>query len=111
VQGSSQEDRELLDAQALVVHLVPAASVFEFLDERRGSVLPDEAFSNLFPSRTGRPSIPPDVTGSVLVLPVSDRETVEALPRWCIGGVDWPSPIVRIGSGRRSSRSSRRAVC
>ena len=83
MQGSSREDRELLDAQALVGHLVPAASVFEFLAERRGSVFPDEAFSDLFPSRTGRPSIPSDVVGSVLVLQVlqdlSDRETVEAL--------------------------------
>jgi hypothetical protein len=83
VQGSSREDRELLDAQALVGHLVPAASVFGFLAEHRGSVFPDEAFSDLFPSRTGRPSIPSDVVGSVLVLQVlqdlSDRETVEAL--------------------------------
>ena len=83
MQGSSREDRELLDAQALVGHLVPAASVFGFLAEHRGSVFPDEAFSDLFPSRIGRPSIPSDVVGSVLVLQVlqdlSDRETVEAL--------------------------------
>ena len=83
MQGSSREDRELLDAQALVGHLVPAGSVFGFLAKHRGEVFPDEAFADLFPSRTGRPSIPSDVIGSVLVLQVlqdySDRETVEAL--------------------------------
>lgn len=40
-------------------------------------------FADLFASRTGRPSIPSDVIGSVLVLQTlldySDRETVEAL--------------------------------
>src|SRR3954471_19944262 len=83
VQGSSGEDRELLDAQALVGHLVPRRSVFGFLAEHRRAVFPDEAFADLFSSCTGRPSIPSDVIGSVLVLQTlldcSDRETVEAL--------------------------------
>lgn len=83
MQGWSREDRELLDAQALVGHLVPSGSVFGFLAAHRGEVFPDEAFADLFPSRTGRPSIPSDVIGSVLVLQTlldcSDRETVEAL--------------------------------
>ena len=83
MQGLSRDDRELLDAQALVGHLVPAGSVFGFLAEHRHEVFGDELFADLFPSRTGRPSIPSDVIGSVLVLQVlhdySDRETVEAL--------------------------------
>jgi len=83
VQGWSREDRELLDAQALVGHLVAAGSVFAFLAEHRGELFPGEAFADLFASGTGRPSIPADVIGSVLVLQVlhdlSDRETVEAL--------------------------------
>jgi Transposase domain (DUF772)/Transposase DDE domain len=83
VQGWSRGDRELLDAQALVGRLVPRCSVFGFLAEHRREVFPDEAFADLFPSRTGRPSIPSDVIGSVLVLQTlldcSDRETVEAL--------------------------------
>jgi Transposase domain (DUF772) len=83
VLGASCGDRELLDAQALVGHLVSAGSVFAFLAEHRAELFPDEVFADLFPSRTGRPSIPSDVIGSVLVLQVlldySDRETVEAL--------------------------------
>jgi hypothetical protein len=35
VQGSSDRNRELLDAAALVGHLVPAASVYAFLGEHR----------------------------------------------------------------------------
>jgi hypothetical protein len=46
VQGWSREDRELLDAQALVGHLVPAGSVFAFLAEHRGELFPDEAFAD-----------------------------------------------------------------
>ena len=35
MQGSSGSDRELLDAAALVGHLVPAGSVYGFLAEHR----------------------------------------------------------------------------
>jgi hypothetical protein len=35
VQGKSRPDRVLLDAQALVGHLVPAGSVYAFLAEHR----------------------------------------------------------------------------
>jgi hypothetical protein len=83
VQGSSRVDRELLDAAALVGHLVPAGSVFAFLAEHRRRVFPDELFADLFKSATGRPSIPADVIASVLVLQhlhdTSDRETAEAV--------------------------------
>jgi hypothetical protein len=83
VQGESRIDRELLDAQALVGHLVPAGSVFAFLAEHRRVVFPDSLFSDLFGSSTGRPSIPADVIASVLVLQtlhdLSDRETVDAV--------------------------------
>jgi hypothetical protein len=83
VQGQSRVDRELLDAAALVGHLVPAGSVFAFLAEHRRRVFPDGLFADLFPSSTGRPSIPADVIASVLVLQtlhhLSDREAIEAL--------------------------------
>ena len=72
-----------MDAKALVGHLVSAGSVFAFLAERRGEVFPPELFADLFPSRTGRPSLPSDVAASVLVLQtlhdLSDREAVQAV--------------------------------
>ena len=61
-------DRELLDAESLVRHLVPAGSVFAFLADHRRELFPDGMFADLFPSATGRPSVPADVIASVIVL-------------------------------------------
>lgn len=73
----------MLDSSALVGHLVPAGSVYAFLAEHRRRVFPDEMFADLFPSGRGRPSVPGDVIGAVLVLQAlegrSDREAAEAL--------------------------------
>ena len=55
VQGSSDSRRELLDAQALVGHLVPAGSVYASLAEHRQRLFPDELFADLFASGRGAP--------------------------------------------------------
>lgn len=82
MQGVELGDRELLDAQALVGHLVPEGSMFEFLAGHRQDVFPDGEFEDLFRSSRGRPSIPASVMASILVLQTlhdySDRETAEA---------------------------------
>jgi transposase len=76
-------ERELLDAEAMVGQLVLPGSVFAFLAEHRRELFPDSFVSDLFPSSTGRPSLPADLVGSVLVLKelydLSDRQTAEAL--------------------------------
>ena len=89
MQGQSRMDRELLDAAAVAGDLVPAGSVFAFLAEHRAELFPDSFIADLFPSRTGRPSLPADLVGSVLVLKelydLSDTQTAEALAfdiRW-----------------------------
>ena len=83
VQGITRSDRELLDAQALVGELVPAGSVFAFLAEHRQELFSDSFIADLFSSSTGRPSLPADLIGSVLVLKelydLSDPQTAEAL--------------------------------
>lgn len=83
VQGIARVDRELLDAQALVGHLVRPGSVYAFLAEHRGEVFPDGMFADLFTSGRGRPGVPGEVIASVLVLQAlegcSDREAAEAL--------------------------------
>ena len=83
VQGITRSDRELLDAQALVGALVPAGSVFAFLAEHRQELFSDSFIADLFSSSTGRPSLPADLIGSVLVLKelhdLSDPQTAEAL--------------------------------
>ncbi len=82
-------DRELFDAGEIVGDLVPAGSVFAFLAEHRGALFDDGFIADLFGSRTGRPSLPADLVGSVLVLQglydLSDGQTAEALKfdiRW-----------------------------
>jgi len=89
MQGKSRMDRELLDAGEMAGHLVPPGSVFAFLAEHRRELFPDSFTTDLFPSRTGRPSLPADLVGSVLVLKelfdLSDPQTAEALKfdiRW-----------------------------
>jgi hypothetical protein len=83
MQGSSESDRELLDAGALCGHLVAPSSVYGFLARHRQRIFPDELFADLFPSGRGRPCVPADVVASVLVLQqlegLSDRQAVEAL--------------------------------
>jgi Transposase DDE domain/Transposase domain (DUF772) len=72
-----------LDAQALVGELVPSGSVFAFLAEHRHELFPDSFISDLFSSSTGRPSLPADLIGSVLVLKelfdLSDPQTADAV--------------------------------
>ena len=89
MQGRTQMDRELLDAEAMAGHLVPPDSVFAFLAEHRTELFPDSFTADLFPSRTGRPSLPAGLVGAVLVLKelhdLSDPQTADALKydiRW-----------------------------
>jgi hypothetical protein len=89
MQGRSRQDRELWDAGELAGHLVPEGSVFAFLAEHRRELFPGSFIADLFTSRTGRPSLPADLVGSVLVLQVlydlSDGQAADALKfdiRW-----------------------------
>ena len=52
VQGRSDSQRELLDAESVAGHLLKAGSVFGFLGAHRRELFPDEMFADLFP--TGR---------------------------------------------------------
>ena len=115
-------DRELWDAGEIAGGLVPAGSVFAFLAGHRTELFPDEFTADLFPSRTGRPSLPADLVGSVLVLKelydLSDTQTADALAfdiRWKVAcgrsltqaGFD-PSTLVywrkRIAASKRPDR-------
>ena len=82
MQGVERVDRELLDAGALVGHLVAEDGMFSFLAAHRQELFGPEEFEDLFPSGRGRPSIPASVMASILVLQtlhdLSDRETAEA---------------------------------
>jgi Transposase DDE domain/Transposase domain (DUF772) len=91
MQGISRTDHDFWDAGDVAGHLLPPGSVFAFLAEHRQELFPDSFTADLFPSRTGRPSLPADLVGSVLVLKelhdLSDPQTADALKydlRWKI---------------------------
>ena len=48
MQGFERMDRELLDAEMLAGHLVPAGSMFAFLAAHRAVVFPDADYADLF---------------------------------------------------------------
>ncbi|MEU6381846.1 zinc-binding dehydrogenase [Streptomyces sp. NPDC046909] len=63
--------------------LIPAGSVFAFLAEHREALFPAEFFADMYPSANGRPSLPPQVLATTVVLQsltgLSDFETVQEL--------------------------------
>jgi len=83
VQGHSDDQRELLDAESVAGHLLKPGSVFGFLAAHRRELFPEEMFADLFPTRRGRPSVPAEVMASVITLQalhgLSDNETVDAV--------------------------------
>ncbi|MFL6081979.1 MAG: IS1182 family transposase [Mycobacterium sp.] len=89
MQGRSDSQRELLDAESVAGHLLKSDSVFGFLAAHRAELFPDEMFADLFPTGRGRPSVPADVMACVITLQalhgLSDSETVDAVTfdlRW-----------------------------
>ena len=89
MQGKARVDRDLWDAGDVTGSLVPAGSVFALLAEHRRELFPGSFTADLFPSDTGRPSLPADLVGCVLVLKelyaLSDTQAAEALKsdiRW-----------------------------
>jgi IS5 family transposase len=89
MQGRSDDQRELLDAESVAGHLLKSDSVFAFLAAHRRELFPEAMFADLFPSRRGRPSVPAEVMASVITLQalhgLSDNETVDAVTfdlRW-----------------------------
>src|SRR4051794_35697148 len=108
-----------MDAESSLGGLLPQGSGYAFLAEHRRRLFPDVMFADLFPSALGRPSVPADVVGVVLVLQAlegrSDREAAEALSfdlRWK-GACGWPvaaagfHPTVLTYWRRRLARSGR----
>ncbi|MEN8650304.1 IS1182 family transposase [Streptomyces sp. 21So2-11] len=63
--------------------LIPAGSVYAFLAEYREALFPAEFFADMYPSANGRPSLPPQVLASTVVLQsltgLSDFESVQEL--------------------------------
>jgi hypothetical protein len=71
------------DVWATCRELIPAGSVFAFLAEHREALFPAGMFADMYPSRNGRPSMPPQILAAAVVLQalngLSDIETVQEL--------------------------------
>ena len=67
--------------RAFCAKLLKPGSVYEFLANHRRELFADALFSDLYPSNTGRPSIPASRVASIMVLQIleglSDREAME----------------------------------
>ena len=65
--------------------LIPAGSVFAFLAGHREALFPAAMFADMYPSPNGRPSLPPQVLATVVVLQalqgLPDFETVQQARR------------------------------
>ncbi|WP_184948881.1 IS1182 family transposase [Planomonospora venezuelensis] len=63
--------------------LIPPGSVFAFLAEHREALFPAAMFTDMYPSPNGRPSMPPQILATALLLQtlhgVSDIEAVQEL--------------------------------
>jgi Transposase domain (DUF772) len=71
------------DVWATCRELIPAGSVFAFLAEHRQTLFPSAMFTDMYPSPNGRPSMPPRVLATAVVLQrlygLSDFEAVQEL--------------------------------
>ncbi|WP_084315930.1 IS1182 family transposase [Actinospica robiniae] len=71
------------DVWATCRELIPAGSVFAFLAEHREALFPAEMFADMYPSRNGRPSMPPAILAAAVTLQAlnghSDFDTVQEL--------------------------------
>lgn len=80
MQGAEKQDELLFDLPITTLELPPG--IFRFLATHRQELFPDSAFSDLFPSRRGRPSLPASSIICALILQnlhgLSDSETAEA---------------------------------
>src|SRR2546423_13740602 len=102
VQGRSDDQRELLDAESVAGHLLKSDSVFAFLAAHRGELFPEEMFADLFPSRRGRARVPAEGMASGVTLQalhgLSGKETVGAGTfdlRWeAARGLPVPAPAL-----------------
>jgi IS5 family transposase len=68
MQGERSGELAGPDVWATCRELIPAGSVFAFLAEHRDGLFPAGMFADMYPSPNGRPSMPPQVLATVVVL-------------------------------------------
>lgn len=75
--GSRGPQRGLLEADNLYADFVGRDSFYGFLASQRGVLFRDEDFAKLYCAQNGRPSVPPSLLATALVLQTHDRVSDE----------------------------------
>ena len=79
--GTESSQAHLTATAAFCSTLLEPGSLYHFLQEHRREIFADAKFAHLYPSGTGRPSIPASRVASVMVLQtlegLSDREALD----------------------------------
>src|SRR6266851_1324720 len=66
------DQRGLFEADAQYLQTVPKESFYAFLAQRRGTLFRDEEFAHLYAAKIGRPSVPPSLLATALLLQTHD---------------------------------------
>jgi len=98
--GTEADQAHLTATEACCSSLIEPGSIYAFLAAHRRELFPDERSRHLYPSTTGRPSIPASRVLTVMVLQVleglSDTEATEQVRynlRWKLAlGLDLEDP-------------------
>lgn len=98
--GTESSQAHLTSTAAFCSSLLEPGSLYHFLAEHRRELFADAKFAHLYPSGTGRPSIPASRVASVMVLQtlegLSDREALDQVRynlRWKLAlGLDLDDP-------------------
>ena len=79
--GTESTQTHLSATESFCASLLEPGSIYHFLSQHRRDIFADAKFAHLYPSGTGRPSIPASRIASVLVLQalegLSDREALD----------------------------------
>jgi len=79
--GTESTQTHLSAAESFCASLLEPGSIYHFLSQHRRDIFADAKFAHLYPSGTGRPSIPASRIASVLVSSalegLSDREALD----------------------------------
>ncbi len=75
--GERSPQRGLFEADTMFLDFVGGNTFYAFLARHRGEIFRDEDFAGLYHPRTGRPSVPPSLLATALVLQYHDKVSDE----------------------------------
>jgi hypothetical protein len=87
--GTRHGQRGLFEADLLYADFVGRKTFYGWLSEQRGALFPDEQFAALYVRGLGRPSVPPSLLATALVLQTYDGVSDEEAARRAAFDLQW----------------------